>query len=148
MESFGELKKDKAAIAMLVKGLGKEGFYLYMQVRQGSDDLAGYKEFPGGKIEPFETEAEAAKRELFEEASFEIPVKNFAKFNNYTYEYSDRSVELFSFLVESPKMDEVTGGNWDWIDFKDPLKDLKGKILKANELIIRDLAVCLSSRDN
>ncbi|MBN1412965.1 MAG: (deoxy)nucleoside triphosphate pyrophosphohydrolase [Spirochaetales bacterium] len=50
----------------------KDGKYLIAKRKEGGS-LSGKWEFPGGKVEPGETDEQAMKRELFEE--FEIEVK-------------------------------------------------------------------------
>ena len=58
---------------------------------------AGYWEFPGGKIMPFESDAEALKRELQEEIG--ILVHESLPFTKFAYDYADRKVMLHFHLV-------------------------------------------------
>src|SRR5579884_2509829 len=67
--------------------------------RRDGAHLAGYWEFPGGKVEPGETPLECAVREVSEETGLSVaPV---AEWDAVVYEYPDRTVELHPFLCEA-----------------------------------------------
>lgn len=54
-------------------------------------------EFPGGKIEPNETEEDCIKREIREELNIEIEVVK--KLTPSIYEYSDFAIQLIPFIA-------------------------------------------------
>ena len=61
-------------------------------IRDSGDSLAGYHEFPGGKIEPGETIQEAAVRECLEETGIKVvPV---GLYSQTIHHYDHASVEL------------------------------------------------------
>lgn len=66
--------------------------------RTTPDAYEGKWEFPGGKIEPFESAEEALRRELWEEIG--ISVSHTVQFMTFEYDYPDRKVLLYFRLVE------------------------------------------------
>ncbi len=66
--------------------------------RTAPDTYEGKWEFPGGKIESFESAAEALRRELWEEIG--ISVIQTVQFMTFEYDYPDRKVLLCFRLVE------------------------------------------------
>lgn len=69
----------------------RDGTFL-VTLRPAGTHLAGHWEFPGGKIYPTETHAEALRRELFEE--LDIVAEIGAEVHQVTHRYPDREVEL------------------------------------------------------
>lgn len=61
--------------------------------------LAGYWEFPGGKMEIGETAAQCLKREWWEELGITIRVGKLAL--SHTHQYPDRTVQLLTHWVYS-----------------------------------------------
>ena len=66
--------------------------------RKVSGSIAGYFEFPGGKIESNETAESALKREILEELGVSIVVQDLVGSN--TFEVTGRSIELTLYLIE------------------------------------------------
>ena len=69
-----------------------------MTRRQAAVHLAGYWEFPGGKIDPGETPEEALRRELKEELGIELASASPLIFSAHTY--PEKSVLLLFYDVE------------------------------------------------
>jgi mutator protein MutT len=74
----------------------KEGRILAARRRDGVH-LAGYWEFPGGKIEEGESPETCLSRELDEEFGIECTVDNF--FAESIYDYGSKVVQLLSYFV-------------------------------------------------
>ncbi len=126
--------------------LTKNGLELWMQTRHEDGPLDGYLEFPGGKVEKGESLKDAAIREFYEEVSLakealrdSSTVERVRPFKNYTYEYPDRSVVLFTFIGHMPEK-ALREEGWHRIDFLNPLEGIEDRILAANHELIKDLS--------
>ncbi len=75
----------------------KKGLILAARRKSGSH-LAGYWEFPGGKIEAEETKEECLARELWEEFGIQCAVGDF--FGESVYEYETKVIKLFCYRVQ------------------------------------------------
>ena len=120
--------------------LSKNGLELWMQVRHEAGALNGFLEFPGGKIEAGESMKAAAIREFKEETNvLGVNAERVRAFKNYSHEYSDRKVTLFTF-VASIDSDELEHSGWHRINKEEPLAGIEDKILSANKEMISDLS--------
>ncbi|MFL0810598.1 MAG: 8-oxo-dGTP diphosphatase MutT [Agarilytica sp.] len=72
-------------------------YQVCIALRPKGKHLAGYWEFPGGKIEQEESVGDALKRELFEELA--IDVKSSEPFTDIHFEYPEKKVCLHVHLV-------------------------------------------------
>jgi mutator protein MutT len=82
--------------------------------RQPGAHLAGMWEFPGGKIDPGETHAEALQRELGEELGADIDVGE--RLFQTRHSYPDRTVELSFYrcsLRNTPR--PLLGQDMQWV---------------------------------
>lgn len=71
-----------------------EGRILAARRKKGKH-LAGFWEFPGGKIEPGETPEQCLTRELFEELGIRVAVTDFVC--ESIYAYADKTVRLLGY---------------------------------------------------
>lgn len=76
-------------VAALIK---KDGKYLIGKRLYSKDTIAGKFEFPGGKLEPGESEEEAIVREIKEEFGVEVKVNKFV--TSAQYRYPTRAIDL------------------------------------------------------
>ena len=76
-------------VAALIK---KDNKYLIAKRATGSEDVLGKWEFPGGKVEPGESEEQAIEREIKEE--FEMDIKALKYITNNVCEYPSKTIDL------------------------------------------------------
>jgi 8-oxo-dGTP diphosphatase len=100
-------------IAVVAAVIAREGRFLLTQ-RGPEGRLAGYWEFPGGKIEPGESPAAALRRELREELGVTIEVGE--RVGQLVHDYPARRVELEFLAAElvdgEPRPLEVADLGW------------------------------------
>ena len=92
-------------VAALIK---KDDKYLIARRANGSPDAIGRWEFPGGKVEPGETEECAIEREIKEELSIDIKAIKFIANNIFENPYKTIDLRLYEC--------EYVGGNFDLHD--------------------------------
>ncbi len=117
-----------------------QGDFLLTQ-RKKNQHLAGYWEFPGGKIEPTETPIEALKRECKEEIDYTVKTaKQILKVN---HDYTSIRVELLIFheVNPNPKVKPAECQSMRWVNINDLTKY---KLPEANKPIIQYLRSKLS----
>lgn len=85
---------DSQPIEIAIAVVSRDGQYL-IGLREQGVALAGYWEFPGGKVQAGETPEEAATRECLEETGLEVRVTG--SYPSTSYKYAHRSVHLSFF---------------------------------------------------
>ncbi|MGE0445755.1 MAG: (deoxy)nucleoside triphosphate pyrophosphohydrolase [Vicinamibacterales bacterium] len=101
-------------IAVVAAVIARDGRYLVTRRQQGVH-LAGLWEFPGGKIDPDETHANALRREIREELDADVEVGPLIL--ETTHRYDDRTVTLFFYECElrgTPR--PLLGQEMRWVD--------------------------------
>lgn len=99
----------------------REGRFLVTR-RQAGVHLAGLWEFPGGKIDPDETHADALHRELREELDADVAVGNLVLAT--THAYPEKTVTLYFYactLLSDAR--PMLGQEMRWVD-RDELRTL------------------------
>lgn len=71
---------------------------IFITQRGEKSHLAGFWEFPGGKVEIGETPLEALQRELAEEVDINVRDAKFLK--TITHQYNDRFIKIHVYLIE------------------------------------------------
>ena len=116
------LKKKKILIASRVK----------------SKNYSSFWEFPGGKVEKFESDFKALKREIYEELSVNIFKKDIFIFDSYEYEYPEYKVDLRFYICRKwkgtlfPKENQIL----KWVY---PQELRYQKLLPSNKTIVEKL---------
>ena len=121
--------KIKVAAAIL-KDCGK----VWIQRRETGKHLAGYWEFPGGKIKTNATPEQTVSREIKEEVGINLKVQPQQMILLQKYSYPDRDVTIYFFLICVHA--ETIQGIGRWVTH-DQLRHLK--FPDANRAIIKKL---------
>jgi 8-oxo-dGTP diphosphatase len=102
----------------VVAGVIRRDGLLLITQRMPDDTLAGYWEFPGGKVERDEDLRAALRRELREEIDVETEIG--AEIYRVVHAYPDRDVRLYFFdaviLSGEPRKVEVADLRWVRVD--------------------------------
>lgn len=93
----------------------ESGEFVLVRRRAATDPLLAHRwEFPGGRVEEFESPIEAAGRELEEETGLDLR-RNLEPWVTREFEYPDRHLELHFFLVALPPPTRPTVAGWQWL---------------------------------
>lgn len=99
MTPADELASERIEIAVAV--VEHDGRFLIGQRSEGTK-LAGYWEFPGGKIEPGESAAQAAIRECQEETGLTIRIIGQHSIVEHTYEHGELRLHFLQASCHGP----------------------------------------------
>lgn len=90
-------------VIIVIAGIirNKEGKILLARRAQGR--FSGLWEFPGGKLQPNESEPDCLKREIWEELGLEITVGDFFTRNDHTYPFVKISLIVWKALCQDEK---------------------------------------------
>lgn len=96
---------------------GPNGPEVLISRRPAGSHLAGYWEFPGGKVKCDETPEDAARRELAEETGLDVPAKLVPaeRLLIVEHSYPDRIVRLHVYLMRLPRFFDGTNHTGIWI---------------------------------
>jgi 8-oxo-dGTP diphosphatase len=102
---------EAAAIEIAVAVVEREGYYLVGRRPEGAA-LAGFWEFPGGKVEPAETPQQAAERECLEEAGLAVEVG--AALSTVEHQYTHARVRISFFACRPVDQSAMPHPPFQW----------------------------------
>lgn len=113
----------------------RDGWYLAVERPEGAN-MAGWWEFPGGKIEPEESRDAALVRELQEELGI-TPV-DFEYWRDLEHAYDTFSVRLHFYHIHkySGELTSLENQRWTWVD---PSRPAELDYLPADVAIVEAL---------
>lgn len=106
-------------VALAMRHLPTGQFMLARRAPNSSG--AGQWEFPGGKIEPNETNEQALIREIQEELSFDLTGLSFKLVAENTHDYGNRKIQIILYFVEvaeKPQFVLLDHDQLDWYDLE------------------------------
>lgn len=96
---------------------------IFIARRASNKHLAGYWEFPGGKVEENEEEKDCLKRELLEELGVNAKVRDFFMVNQH--QYGEKIILLKSYFCELEEPNNFVLNDHDkveWVKVKELLQ--------------------------
>lgn len=119
-----EQLKNIRVVAAIIKAVNENGESIFFATQRGYGEFKGGWEFPGGKIEAYETPHEALKREIMEELDTEISVGELI--DTIEYDYPEFHLSMDCFLCEIIKGNLVLKEHEDakWLT-KEQLNDVE-----------------------
>lgn len=105
---------EKPTIRVVAAEAAQDGRYLITQ-RRPEATLPLLWEFPGGKVEPGETDDEALARELREEMDIEVDVGEevlavLREYDNYFIDF-----HVYSVVIQSPEIKTLQVHDFKWV---------------------------------
>jgi 8-oxo-dGTP diphosphatase len=109
----------KPTIEVVAGIIWQDGLYLAVERPEGAN-MAGWWEFPGGKIEKGESRDDALVREFQEELG--VTPLEFEYWRNLVHEYDEFTVNLYFFHVTSysGQLTSLENQRMEWVDPKVP----------------------------
>jgi 8-oxo-dGTP diphosphatase len=102
-------------IRVVAAVLEREGRYLITQ-RRASAVLPLLWEFPGGRVEPGETDGQALKREVLHRLAAEIDVGKLISFVSHPYEHYVVDLFLYECRLLNERMETRNVAAYKWVE--------------------------------
>jgi 8-oxo-dGTP diphosphatase len=101
-------------IRVVAAVIAKEGRYLITQ-RRPAAVLPLLWEFPGGRVEPGESDVQALKREVSHRLSVEVKVGKLISFLSHPYEHYDVDLYLYDCQIVSGEIETTNVQDYRWV---------------------------------
>lgn len=128
----------RAAVDVAIGLLRRPDGRVLLAERKPGKDAAGFWELPGGQIEPGESPAQAAARELAEEVG--VRALELVPWRVYEHDFPTKRVRLHWFHVRQWS-GEPSGREGQRVAWVDPARPHVGPLLPSNELALATLAL-------
>lgn len=108
---------------VVIAGVIRKDSRIFVARRKAGKSLAGMWEFPGGKLEAYESHEECLAREIFEELNMKILVGEFIGKN--IYQYPNFAIELHAYEAKytSGEISLTDHDEFNWLS-KEEIKNL------------------------
>lgn len=125
-------KQKNIAVAVV-----ERGSEVLIGQRPDGTPLAGYWEFPGGKVEAEESFDEAVVRECLEETGLRVQVTGEFQSVTHEYEHATVAIRFFRCCLENEHTTAGLKGSFRWVD-----RNMLGeyRFPDANDALLRELA--------
>ncbi|MBO4750597.1 MAG: (deoxy)nucleoside triphosphate pyrophosphohydrolase [Lachnospiraceae bacterium] len=136
--------KTVKVVAAVIRKKDAQGRDLIFATQRGYGEFKDGWEFPGGKVEPGESPAEALKREILEELDAQIEVGDLIQTVEYDYPAFHLSMDVFwcTLISDELKLKEAEAARWL---APSELRDVAW--LPADLELIEHIAACIQETD-
>jgi mutator protein MutT len=106
------LKRTKLVTAAVIR----RGSSVLLTRRSPGEKVAGYWEFPGGKMQPGETPEVCLRRELLEELSLECSIGRKVAQSEYHYDHGAFTIVAYEAVIDSGTLALSVHDRAEWVD--------------------------------
>ena len=100
---------------LIAVGVIARGTNVLIGRRESGADLAGYWEFPGGKVEPGESFEVAVRREVEEETGLVVDVGEELDRVNFEYDHAAVHIRFFQCALQSNPESTTLNPRFQWV---------------------------------
>lgn len=125
-------------ITVVAALIEKENKYLIAKRATGDENVLGKWEFPGGKVEPNESEEKALEREIKEEFEIKIEAKKFITNNIHNYPKKQVDLRLYECKYINGEFKLHDHSEYKWVNKEEILNyDLAPADIPLAEYILK-----------
>ncbi|HOA12357.1 MAG TPA: (deoxy)nucleoside triphosphate pyrophosphohydrolase [Myxococcota bacterium] len=126
-------------LVRVVAALVRDGTKVLITQRPANSEFGGWWEFPGGKVEPGESDGEALRREISEEMGLQVDVGGIFHSNLFEYERFILDFHLYNCVILGGEIALIGISGFSWVEpgelksFRFPPADVEAVGLIAGE---------------